>query len=169
MLFIVCLLLMLIVAYVESRQGLLAAATFFVSVILAGVIAYHVWDPLATELGSLFAGDMLEGYEDAFALVIPFAFVLILLRVATNKLAPRPMALHGYIQQAGGGFFGFLSGYLLAGFVLCVMQMLPDEFNMNVNPRADGQADERRWTRPERVWLDLIRHDGKRKTPLNFP
>src|SRR5579862_2486768 len=115
MLFVLCLLIMLVAAYVESRQGLLTAATFFVSVILAGVLAYHVWEPLASELDDLFAGDALEGYEDAFALVIPFVIFFCLLLAATKKLAPRPLAVHGYVQQLGGGFFGFLGGYLLAG------------------------------------------------------
>jgi Colicin V production protein len=167
MLLLLFLLLMLVLAYIESRRGLFAGATFFISVLLAGVLAYHVWEPLASEIDGIFAGDMLEGYEDAFALIIPFVISLILLRVGTDKLAPRPLALPGYVQQLGGGVFGFLSGYLLAGFFMCVLQALPE--GLNIKPRANGQASESRLTQPDRVWLALMRHDGKRKTPLNFP
>ena len=78
MLLLLFLLLMLVLAYVESRRGLFAGATFFISVLLAGVFAYQVWDPLASEMEGIFADDMLDGYEDAFALIIPFVIFLIL-------------------------------------------------------------------------------------------
>src|ERR1700730_6761294 len=112
MLIVLAVLVMLIVAYAQCREGLFTSATLSVNVVLAGVFTFHFWEPLADILGDLFAGGMLAGYEDAFVLTCLFTCFLLLLRLAVTKLVPQAIYFPGYEQQVGGGVFGLLTGYL---------------------------------------------------------
>jgi hypothetical protein len=161
MLVFLTVLIMLIVAYAQCREGLFAAATLFANVILAGILTFHFWEPLADELDSLFTGGMLAGYEDAIVLTLLFSVFLTLLRMAAGKLGARSTALSGYAQQAGGGVFGLLAGYLVSGFLVCVLQTLPWHENfLDFPARVQGEPRLRRFMPPDRLWLAAMRHAG---------
>jgi hypothetical protein len=154
-------LIMLIVAYSQCQEGLYAGATLVINILLAGVIAFQFWEPLADELDVLFAGGPLSGFEDAFMLVLLFSFSLIILRVLTSKLAPLQIDFPPNLQVFGGGLFGLVAGYLVAGFLICVLQTLPWHENFfYFRPRAEGESSWRRYVPPDRVWLALMRQAG---------
>jgi hypothetical protein len=161
MLVFLSILVMVIVAYAQCREGLFTAATLLVNVLLAGILTFHFWEFLANELESVFAGGVLAGHEDAFVLTLLFTVFLICLRVLTNKLVPDVIEYPGYIQQLGGGFFGLATGYLIAGFLVCVLQTLPWHENfIDFKPRTEGEPRLRSYLPPDRVWLALMRHAG---------
>src|SRR5947209_8281922 len=81
-------LLMLGVAYAFWREGALTAATAFVNVLAAGLLAFAFFEPLADELEPLLAGTFLQGYEDSLCLMTLFGLALALLRLAANTFAP---------------------------------------------------------------------------------
>jgi hypothetical protein len=90
-----------------------------------------------------------------------FTVFLILLRMATNKLVPQAIQFPGYVQQAGGGIFGLLNGYLVAGFLVCILETLPwHEDFLDFSARTQGEARLRSYLPPDRVWLALLRHAG---------
>ena len=155
------LLIMGLVTYAFWREGLLTALTTTVNVFLAGLFAFNFYEPLAAFLGSLFAGNFLQGYEDALSLVALFAVALGLLRLATNNLANAHLEYHPVLRQGGTVVFGLLTGYLASGFLLCVLQTLPWQvhflqFDYRVESNAGGPKSPRVLP-PDHAWLALMR------------
>jgi hypothetical protein len=154
-------LVVLIVAYAQCREGLFSATTLFVNVLIAGALTFNFWEPLADELDALFAGGILAGYEDALVLTFFFTVFLIVLRVLTNKVVAQQTEFPGYVQQIGGGLVGLLSGYLIAGFLVCVLQTLPwHESFLGFRPRSEDEVGLRKFLPPDRAWLALMRQAG---------
>src|SRR5262245_39043196 len=111
----------LAVAYSALREGLLTAITTLVNVFLAGLASFNCFEPLADELDGLFFGTFLAGYEDAVCMVFLFCLVLGLLRVVTNNLAPQDLEFPALLQQGGSVAVAIVTGYLVAGFLLCML------------------------------------------------
>jgi hypothetical protein len=154
---------MLAVAYVYFREGILTAVTMLVNVFIAGLVAFNFYEPLADGLESMFAGSFLEKTEDALALFGLFAGSLGLLRLATHNLATSELGLPALGQQVGAGVVGLLTGYLLAGFLVCMLQTLPwGEKFLGFDPDAPqaGAQPMRRVLPPDRVWLALMHRAG---------
>lgn len=118
-------LIMGIVAYAYWREGPLTAFATCVNVLIAGVLAFNFWEPIADALSSSFSGSFLEGAEDGLAMMLIFLPVLMLLRWVTNILANTHMEYPPILYRGGAVVFGVIAGYLLSGFLLCVIQTLP--------------------------------------------
>jgi uncharacterized membrane protein required for colicin V production len=166
MLTFMTLLVMLIVAYASFREGLFTAFATLVNVVLTGLITYNFWEPLAGSLDSTLQGSVLDGYQDFVMIVVPFAILLGLLRMVTNNLANSVIEFSPTLQQFGGAGIGLVTGYLLAGFLICALETLPWHKNfIDFAPRtvpssANPESDFRRILPPDRVWLALMRHAG---------
>src|SRR5207248_3045457 len=109
MLQIMTVLMMLAVAYAFWREGLMTAATMFVNVLLAGLVTFNFWEPLAELLEPVLAGSILAGYEDALVMLILFALTLGLLRLATNNLCNKDLEYPPALLRGGGLTFGLLT------------------------------------------------------------
>ncbi len=156
-------LIMLLVAYAYLREGLFTACTMAINVVLAGLVAFNFWEPLAALLDPMLAGSFLAGYEDAFCLVLLFALVLGLLRAITNNLASSRVLFEGWLQTAGGTLFGLITGYLVSGFLICTLQTLPWHENfMFFEPKYESGPEHvlRHVMPPDRVWLGLMHRAG---------
>src|SRR5262245_53432477 len=125
MLTFLTILIVLGLAYLFLIQGLATAFATFCNVVLAGLIAFNFWEPLADLLEPRLSRSFFAGHEDAICLTGLFAVAFGLLRLTTNTLAGAVIDFHPLVQRAGGAFFGLVSGYLLAGFLVCVFQTLP--------------------------------------------
>jgi hypothetical protein len=162
MLTFVCVLVILIVAYAFMAEGLFTSFTMFVNVLLAGLLAFNFFEPLAAWLEPIIAGTFAPGYEDAVCLGLLFWVLLGLLRLATNNLAYCEIAFPPLVQRIGGALVGLLTGYLLAGFLVCLYQTIPwhEQF---MGYSADYKSEEsfRRYFPPDRVWLALVQRAGK--------
>lgn len=151
-----------IVAYAASREGLLTALTGLVNVLLAGLVAFNFFEPLAEELGNLFRGSMLEGFEDATCLFGLFSLTLAVLRVTTNNLANQELHLPALFQQISSVGVSICTGYLLAGFLLCMVQTLPlTERFLGFDPGVEAQMPIRQVFPPDRVWLAMMNRAGR--------
>jgi hypothetical protein len=153
-------LIMLIVGYAYWREGLLTAFCMFCNVLLSGLVAFNFWELCADAIEPMLAGTFLHGYEDFACLVVFFAVPLLLLRWLTNQLANRIPEFHPALQHGGGAFFGLATGYLISGFLICVLQTLPwherfVDFNPEYDPNVAG-AGLRRVVPPDRVWLAMM-------------
>ena len=84
MLVFLTVLIMLGVCYAYWHEGLLTACCMFVNVLLAGLVAFSVFEPIANELDPMLGGSFLEGYEDCLCLIVLFCLTLGLLRLATS-------------------------------------------------------------------------------------
>jgi uncharacterized membrane protein required for colicin V production len=161
MLIFFTLLIMVIVGYAKIREGLFTSAALALSVVLAGVLAFNFWEPLTDALGEWLDGGILDGYEDALVLTLLFTIFFGLLRAAVSRLVPQEVYFPGYEQQVGAIGFGLVTGYLLAGFLLCVLQTLPWHENFfGFEPKSEDEPSLRKYLPPDRAWLGLMRHAG---------
>src|SRR6266446_1995301 len=117
--------IMLAVAYAYLREGMFTACTMCINVFAAGLVAFNFWEPLADLLDPLFADNFLAGYEDSLCLVVLFCLSLGLLRLATNSLATKEIEYAPALLRGGAVAFGLVTGYLVSGFLVCVLQTLP--------------------------------------------
>jgi Colicin V production protein len=152
--------IMLIAAYAFWREGALPAFAMAINILLAGLIAFNFFEPIAGELDSLLAESFLHGYEDSLCLVVLFSLSLAFLRWAANALIHTNIEYDAFVQQIGAALFGAVAGYLVAGFLLCVAQTLPLDrhflhFDAQATPSGSG-AKVRRVLPPDRVWLALM-------------
>ena len=150
-----------IVAYSYFREGVLTALTMLVNVFVAGLVAYNFWEPLATELESSFTGSFLEGFEDGVCLFALFTLTLGALRAITFNLAPQDIEMPALVQQVASTAIALLTGYLVAGFLLCLLQTLPlGEKFLGFDMAVDSIPKPRRLVPPDRVWLGLMYRAG---------
>jgi hypothetical protein len=152
-------LIILIVTYAYLDEGLFTAFCMFLNVLLAGLIAFNFWEPLAEGLESGLEGSFLHGYEDAICLVVLFALSLGLLRAVTNTLAHNLIAFPLLVQRTGAILFGLGTGYLVTGFLVCMLMTLPWHVNfLFYDPKP--QHGMGRFFPPDRVWLATMRRAG---------
>jgi uncharacterized membrane protein required for colicin V production len=157
--------IMLAGAYAFWREGVLPAFAMTVNILLAGLVAFGFFEPIAEQLDSMLAGTFLHGYEDGFCLVALFCLTLVFLRWASNELIHIIILYNPILQQGGAVLFGLLAGYLVAGFLTCVAQTLPaNEHFLQMKPgvEVDSSGKVRHRIRPaDRVWLALMHHASK--------
>lgn len=154
-------LIMLACGYAQYRNGLFSSVAMLMMVMVAGVAAFGFWEPIADWLDPMFQTNALSGCEDFLTLVAIFSVALLLLRLATNTIAPDMIEEHGTLQHFGAAGVGVITGYLLAGFLVCAMQTLPlDENFLDFQPRSPTEPVYRSLVPGDRVWLAMMRHAG---------
>ena len=159
------LIIMLAGAYAFWRQGVLAALAMTINVLLAGLVAFNFFEPIAEQLDSMLHDTFLHGYEDSFSLVALFSLTLLFLRWASDSLIHTLVQYPPLVQQGGSVLFGMLVGYLVAGFLTCVAQTLPaNEHFLQLEPRVEVDSSGKvrhRLLPPDRVWLALMYQASK--------
>lgn len=104
-----------------STQGLFSAFIHLVVTVAAGAIAFAVWEPVTLR----FLIDAVPKWSWTAGLLLPFAAVLIGLRIASNKWIGGNLKLPGLVDQALGGLVGAVSGFLTAGVCVIAVSFLP--------------------------------------------
>lgn len=150
------------VAYASAREGILTAITSLVNVVLAGLVTFNFYEPLADGLEDILRGTFLAGFEDGIVMFLLFAITLGVLRVVTNNLANTEVELPAIVQQVGSAAIAAVTGYLIAGFLVCLFQTLPWGekflgFEYQVEPNA---PKVRSLLPPDRVWLAMMHRAG---------
>jgi hypothetical protein len=165
MLSVFTILIMLGVAYAFWREGVLSAFVMSFNVFFAGLVAFNFFEPIAKELEPMLSDSFLHGYEDSLAMMLLFCPTLAFLRWLTNNLVRTTVDFHPILQQGGSVVFGFMTGYLVCGFLVCVLQTLPfSNHFMQFEARIDTQSPGsklRRILPPDRVWLALMHRASK--------
>src|SRR5262249_30189121 len=153
---------MLAVGYAMLREGVFTAFLMLCNVIFAGLITFNFYEPLADLLEENL-NDTFRAYSDAVCMVALFGVSLGLLRLATNTIAnAEPNFIFG-VRRSGGFFFGMCVGYLISGFLLCVLQTLPwgETFLGFVPPNpAEPRTGLSRVLPPDLVWLAMMHRAG---------
>lgn len=113
-------LFVLLVAAFWSFQGVFSAAIMLVETIVALMVAFGYYEPLAG-----LVTEYIPEYANGSALVVLFAGTLTALRLLTDKFIPNNVQFPMPVDRAGGGLLGLLTGLLLIGTTLTGVQMLP--------------------------------------------
>src|SRR5262245_2855447 len=106
---VLTLVIMAVVAYALLREGLF---TGFINVLIAGLVTFNFYEPIADQLDGAVSDTILHGYEDAIVMVALFCGVLGFLRWATNSLAYSELDFDPLVLRAGGAVCGAVTGYL---------------------------------------------------------
>lgn len=154
-------LLMVVTGWAQYRNGLFSSVAMLIKVFLAGLVAFGFWEPIADMMEPSFVNTAMAGCEDFMAMVALFAIALVALRVATNYLAPEMIDEHGTVQHLGAGVVGLVTGYFVAGFLICALQTLPlDVRFLDFQPREANEMPTRSIFPGDRVWLAMMRNAG---------
>jgi uncharacterized membrane protein required for colicin V production len=153
-------LIMLILAYAFWKEGPLTSFAMCVNILLAGLLAFNFWEPIADLFDPLLEDSFAAGIEDSVALMVIFLPTLMILRWITNSLASTHVEYPSVLYRGGAVLFGLLAGYLLAGFLICVIQTLPvpREF-LQFEPYDPAKAAERpirKFMPPDVAWLAMM-------------
>jgi hypothetical protein len=114
--------LVLSIAYAWMVRGVFSAMLQMICALIAGAIAFAVWEPLAImlvnaspERGFL---SFLESVAWGVALIVPFAVSFLLLRVISDKAVPSNIKNATAIDYAGGAIFGAGTGIISIGILV---------------------------------------------------
>ncbi len=118
---IVLIVFVLGMAMMWSTYGLFSALIHLGLVIVAGSLAFALWEPLA--YGVFF--NFLPTGAWGVSLLGGFVVILLLLRVVTDKFIRGTLKVHRLADQVGGGAAGAASGVLTAGVTLLGLSFLP--------------------------------------------
>lgn len=161
LLMIAALLIMLATAYAQYRNGLFSSFAMLIMVLISGLVAFGFFEPIADALDPVFENNALSGCEDMVVMVLLFAGTLFLLRLATTYINTEMIDQHGQLQQVGAMVVGLVTGYFLAGFLICAMETLPLDTNfLDFEPREANEPGYRAFYPPDRVWLAMMRHES---------
>jgi hypothetical protein len=161
MLTFITILIMLVVAYAYLAEGLFTACTMCINVFIAGLLAFNFFEPIASSVEPMVYGTFLGGYEDAVCLVAIFSLALYALRSVTNQLAKAEVDFPLPVQRAGGAAFGALTGYLVAGFLICAIETIPLHARfLGFDPGHDPDKFMRRYLPSDHMWLALMHRAG---------
>lgn len=156
---IVLIAMVAMIAYWWANQGLFSAIIHLLCVIVAGAIALAFWEPLT--VGLLLRGNAFDNYAWGVSLVGLFVAVLLLLRLATNKLIPANVDLPHWANLSFGFPVGAASGVLTIGMLIIGMGFIQSEREIlghvgsGRTARAGevGEVGSRMWL-PFHKWTD---------------
>ncbi|MBY0312841.1 MAG: CvpA family protein [Phycisphaerales bacterium] len=106
------------IAYMWSARGAFSAFLHMLCVIVAGALAFAFWEPLAIAMLSGTDSPTLVDLGWGLALGMPFAIILLVLRVACDKLVPANLDFDQAFNVVGGLVFGAVSGTITAGILV---------------------------------------------------
>jgi len=118
---IVIILFLLAMAYMGSIQGLFSAFLHMMLVVAVGTITFAIWEPVTFGL----VMGMIPQFAWTIGLIVPFAILLLIFRMVSDKLVPANMNFAGIVTSLGGATCGFVSGVLTAGIVLIGLGLMP--------------------------------------------
>ena len=126
--------LVLGLTYAWMVRGFFNSFVHLLCTLVAGALAFAIWEPLAyllvgvsPERGFLsFIGSSAWGV----ALVIPFAGIMLILRVITDKVVKSNIKNAGPVDYVGGGACGVVTGVICAGITTIGIQSMrvPSDF-----------------------------------------
>jgi hypothetical protein len=152
--------LMAALAYAYWGEGPLIAFSMAVNILLAGLLTFNFYEPIADLLAPSLEGSFAEAAEDAIAMGFLFLPLLMLGRWLTFSLANTHIEYPPILYRAGGVAGGLLGGYLLAGFLVCAFQTLPLQrefltFEVYEPAKTHGL---RKFMPPDLVWLAMMQN-----------
>ena len=115
--------LILGITYALASEGLWGAALMFFNVLFAGLIAFNCYEPLAGLLAQNVS--RMAGFADSVCLMGIFIVSLLLLRLATETLAPTMIRFPAALYHIGRWVFGLAAASLMMSIVLLAFHTSP--------------------------------------------
>lgn len=106
------------IAYMWSARGAFSAFLHMLCVIVAGALAFAFWEPIAIAMLSGADSPTLIDLGWGLALAGPFALILVVIRVACDKIVPFNLDFDQAFNIVGGLVCGAISGIITAGILV---------------------------------------------------
>lgn len=159
-------------AYAWMVRGFFSAFLHLLCVLVAGALAFAVWEPLAYVLIGMAPERGMFAFLDSaawgIALLLPFAVFLLLVRLAADKAVPSNLKNATAADYAGGAVCGLGIGVLTAGIVVIGAQGLRLPTNLGYRPvwytqdRGAGAGSlvyaDRLWIPADRITAAVYQH-----------
>jgi uncharacterized membrane protein required for colicin V production len=132
-------LVILVVAFWQSVQGLFSAVTLTVLAILSAVIAFNFFEPLGNVLV-----ERQGAYAQPIAMLALFAAALLALRLIFDRLAPGAFHVSPWADRIGGALVGVIAGLVMSGMLVIIVSLLPlgaEEYGYQPYDSALAPAD----------------------------
>ena len=145
-----------LIAYWWSNQGLFSSLLHMVAVIVAGAITLSVWEFLVWDLALGNTG-VFDNYVTGLSFVFVFLGALLLMRVATDKLIEENLKVPPMVDLIGGFALGAVSGILAIGLLLIGTGFLqrPHEFMGYKGYGREKVGDSQIGTVGPKLWLPV--------------
>jgi len=154
---VLCIAMVLLIAYWWANQGIFSAIIHLLCVIVAGALALAFWEPLT--IGVFMKGSAFDRYAWSFALIGVFVLALFLLRLATNKLVPGNVDLPRWANLTFGFPIGACSGVLTIGILLLGIGFTQSKREI-MGFVGDGRNSSSAIVRVNALWLPLHEYAG---------
>jgi len=144
--------IVLLIAYWWANQGAFSGFLHLLCVLAAATIAFAVWEPLSVWLLSLGG---IRVYAWGIGLLAPFAVLLFVLRLASDKLVPNNLNFPTAVNYLVGGAFGAISGIVSVGIVLIGGGLLQGEAELmgHAGWSRTSQSQGRPTAPVQELWL----------------
>lgn len=145
-------------------KGFFSAALHLVCTIVAGAIAFALWEPLSILLlrvaPTTGAGRVLLDSAWAVALGVTFSLAVILLRTATDSVIRKNANTSDQFNNLGGAVCGGLTGVICAGILTISLGTLrlgtQWPLSVTYNDEAEGRGSIVFTKNPMKPWVDVI-------------
>lgn len=114
--------MMLFMTYVLTSEGAWGATLMFFNVLFGGLIAFNFFEPLADLIDSTGIG---WSFSETLAMMLIFCASVLLLRLATETLAPVAVRFPNPIYQLTRLFFGFATTVVTFAIILLAFHAAP--------------------------------------------
>lgn len=118
---VLAVLLILALAFYQSIQGLFSAMILAILALLCALLALNYYEPLAEWLLTKWR----SGYVYGISLLGLYVVLLLGLRELFDRLVPGNVVLGLWTGRVGGFLVGLVSGTIMVGMILLVVQLLP--------------------------------------------
>ncbi|MEX0886275.1 MAG: hypothetical protein WD009_07540 [Phycisphaeraceae bacterium] len=143
----------LFMAYYWATQGLYSAFMHLCIVLVAGTIAFALWEPLSMLL--LDYVPRIAPVAWGLGLILPFLVALSAMRLSIDKLLPGNMQFMHAVSLGGGGVCGGAAGILTAGVIVIGLSFLPVGTSLaGYQPYAAGSGGRIESTE-QRLWINV--------------
>lgn len=159
-------------AYAWMVRGFFSAFLHLLCVLIAGALAFALWEPAAYFIMDLSPEKGLLSFVESAAwgigLIVPFAVSLLLTRLVADKVVKNNLKNAGAVDYAGGAVCGLGVGVITAGIFVIGIQGMRLPTNMGYRPiwysedRAAGAGSlvqtDRLWIPADRLTSALFQH-----------
>ncbi len=115
--------LILLMTYALTSEGLWGAALVFFNILFAGLITFNFYEPLAALLASNVS--QISGYADTLCLMVLFIVSLTILKITTEQIAPSMVRFPTPVYHIGRLFFGLAGASLAMAILLLAFHTSP--------------------------------------------
>lgn len=121
------------IAYLWMTRGFFSAVLHMCCTLVAGAIAFGLWEPLSLMIIDKSPTGFLSVIRDSawsIGLIMPFAISLAILRPIVDKALPLNAQTESLANYIGGGLCGVVAGVITSGIVVLGVGMLRMDSNM---------------------------------------